>query len=174
MGPHGIGLVSSQQGDDWHGFWTASIMDWPTGFSWVWRCRWRSWQPLPPISLPAGPTWLGPVCRLCGAQLDGLERSLQLCWLNPCVWALSDDFSKFRIFRSVAYMRSDLAGGADRGLGRCPISAFGDTGKGRSARSFGTPRRAYRPVIAAAFAGLLGHSLTPPSPWSTTAIQIRP
>ena len=29
----------------------------------------------------------------------------QLCWLNPCVWALSDDFSNFRIFRSVAYMR---------------------------------------------------------------------
>ena len=26
----------------------------------------------------------------------------QLCWLNPCVWALSDDFSNFRSFRSVA------------------------------------------------------------------------
>ncbi|HIT64472.1 MAG TPA: hypothetical protein IAC37_08560 [Candidatus Ventrimonas merdavium] len=31
--------------------------------------------------------------------------SWQLCWLNPCVWALSDDFTNFRIFRSVAYMR---------------------------------------------------------------------
>lgn len=29
----------------------------------------------------------------------------QLCWLNPCVWALSDDFSNVRIFRSVGYMR---------------------------------------------------------------------
>lgn len=29
----------------------------------------------------------------------------QLSWLNPCVWALSDDFSNFRIFRSVSYMR---------------------------------------------------------------------
>ena len=29
----------------------------------------------------------------------------QLCWLNPCVWALSDDFSNLSIFRSVAYMR---------------------------------------------------------------------
>ena len=29
----------------------------------------------------------------------------QLCWLNPCVWALSDDFSNLRIFRSVAWMR---------------------------------------------------------------------
>ena len=29
----------------------------------------------------------------------------QLCWLNPCVWALSDDFTNFRIFRSVLYMR---------------------------------------------------------------------
>ena len=29
----------------------------------------------------------------------------QLCWLNPSVWAISDDFSNDRIFRSVAYMR---------------------------------------------------------------------
>lgn len=29
----------------------------------------------------------------------------QLCWLNPCVWALSDAFGNFRIFRSAAYMR---------------------------------------------------------------------
>ena len=29
----------------------------------------------------------------------------QLCWLNPCVWALSDDFSNLRVFRSVAWMR---------------------------------------------------------------------
>ncbi|HJC48231.1 MAG TPA: hypothetical protein IAA04_09290 [Candidatus Lachnoclostridium pullistercoris] len=35
----------------------------------------------------------------------------QLCWLNPCVWALSDDFSNFRIFRSAAYMRLTWAAG---------------------------------------------------------------
>ncbi len=29
----------------------------------------------------------------------------QLCWLNPCVLAISDDFSNDRILRSVAYMR---------------------------------------------------------------------
>lgn len=29
----------------------------------------------------------------------------QMCWLNPAVWAVSDDFSNFRIFRSVGYMR---------------------------------------------------------------------
>lgn len=44
------------------------------------------------------------------AAFAGLSLTLwagrwQLCWLNPCVWALSDDFSNFRIFRSVAYMR---------------------------------------------------------------------
>ena len=29
----------------------------------------------------------------------------QLCWLNPSVWAMSDDFTNFRLFRSVAYVR---------------------------------------------------------------------
>ena len=44
------------------------------------------------------------------AAFAGLSLTLwadewQLCWLNPSVWALSDDFSNFRIFRSAAYMR---------------------------------------------------------------------
>jgi hypothetical protein len=33
------------------------------------------------------------------------KEKWQLCWLNPCVWAVSDDFSNYRIFRSVAYVR---------------------------------------------------------------------
>ena len=40
-----------------------------------------------------------------GLSLTVWADNWQLCWLNPCVWALSDDFSNFRIFRSVAYMR---------------------------------------------------------------------
>ena len=40
-----------------------------------------------------------------GLSLTVWADDWQLCWLNPCVWALSDDFSNFRIFRSVAYMR---------------------------------------------------------------------
>ena len=41
----------------------------------------------------------------CGLSLTVWAENWQLCWLNPCVWALSDDFSNFRIYRSVAYMR---------------------------------------------------------------------
>lgn len=33
------------------------------------------------------------------------SQDWQLCWLNPSIWALSDDFSNLRIFRSAAYMR---------------------------------------------------------------------
>ncbi len=40
-----------------------------------------------------------------GLSLTVWAEDWQLCWLNPCVWALSDDFSNFRLFRSVAYMR---------------------------------------------------------------------
>lgn len=40
-----------------------------------------------------------------GLSLTVWADNWQLCWLNPCVWALSDDFSNIRIFRSVAYMR---------------------------------------------------------------------
>ena len=39
------------------------------------------------------------------ASLTVWRDNWQLCWLNPCVWALSDDFSNYRIFRSAAYMR---------------------------------------------------------------------
>src|SRR5699024_1454559 len=41
----------------------------------------------------------------CALSLTVWADDWQLCWLNPCVWALSDDFSNFRIFRSAAYMR---------------------------------------------------------------------
>ena len=40
-----------------------------------------------------------------GLSLTVWSDHWQLCWLNPCVWALSDDFSNFRIFRSVSFMR---------------------------------------------------------------------
>ena len=41
----------------------------------------------------------------CALSLTVWADDWQLCWLNPCVWALSDDFSNFRVFRSVAWMR---------------------------------------------------------------------
>ena len=40
-----------------------------------------------------------------GLSLTVWADNWQLCWLNPCVWALSDDFSNVRIFRSAAWMR---------------------------------------------------------------------
>ncbi|MFR3922637.1 MAG: hypothetical protein ACLTYN_12460 [Dysosmobacter welbionis] len=62
------------------------------------------------------------------------------------MWALSDDFSNFRIFRSVAWMRLTWLA-ALAGSGRCRISASGSTG--RAARSLArSVRRAHRPIIA--------------------------
>ena len=73
----------------------------------------------------------------------------QLCWLNPSVWALSDDFSNFRIFRSVAYMRltwlAALAG--VWGVSYLCIRRYGKGPLGSLACS---ARRAYRPAIALA------------------------
>ncbi|UQT46905.1 hypothetical protein M5E87_17075 [Flavonifractor plautii] len=45
------------------------------------------------------------VAALAALSLTIWRDNWQLCWLNPCVWALSDDFSNFRILRSAAYMR---------------------------------------------------------------------
>ena len=39
-----------------------------------------------------------------GLSLTVWADQWQLCWLNPSVWAMSDDFTNFRLFRSVAYM----------------------------------------------------------------------
>ena len=84
---------------------------------------------------------------LCGLSLTVWAENWQLCWLNPCVWALSDDFSNFRIYRSVAYMRLTwLAGLAGVWtLSYLCIRQYGKGALGSLARSI---RRAYRPVIA--------------------------
>ena len=83
----------------------------------------------------------------CGLSLTVWAENWQLCWLNPCVWALSDDFSNFRIYRSVAYMRLTwLAGLAGVWtLSYLCIRQYGKGALGSLARSI---RRAYRPVIA--------------------------
>ena len=83
----------------------------------------------------------------CALSLTVWAAEWQLCWLNPCVWALSDDFSNFRIYRSVAYMRLTwLAGLAGVWtLSYLCIRQYGKGALGSLARSI---RRAYRPVIA--------------------------
>ena len=80
----------------------------------------------------------------------------QLCWLNPCVWALSDDFSNFRIFRSVAYMRLSWLL-ALAGVWAVSYLCIRQYGKGMLGSLRHSVRRLYRPLAAAL---LLGSSLT--------------
>ena len=73
----------------------------------------------------------------------------QLCWLNPCVWALSDDFSNFRVFCSVAWMRLTwlLVLSGVWTLSWLCVRQHGKGALGSLARS---ARRAYRPAVALA------------------------
>lgn len=95
----------------------------------------------------------------CGLSLTVWAENWQLCWLNPCVWALSDDFSNFRIYRSVAYMRLTwLAGLAGVwALSYLCIRQYGKGALGSLARSI---RRAYRPVIAVTLLACSGAAYT--------------
>ena len=71
----------------------------------------------------------------------------QLCWLNPCVWALSDDFSNFRVFRSVAWMRLTWLA-ALAGVWTVSYLCVRQYGKGLFGSLARGVRRAYRPAIA--------------------------
>ena len=71
----------------------------------------------------------------------------QLCWLNPCVWALSDDFSNFRIFRSVAWMRLTWLA-ALAGIWTVSYLCIRQYGKGALGSLAASVRRIYRPAIA--------------------------
>ena len=71
----------------------------------------------------------------------------QLCWLNPCVWALSDDFTNYRIFRSVLYMRLTWLT-ALSGVWTLSWCCIRQHGKGLFGSLLRSSRRVYRPVIA--------------------------
>ena len=71
----------------------------------------------------------------------------QLSWLNPCVWALSDDFSNFRIFRSVAWMRLTWLA-ALAGVWTVSYLCIRQYGKGVLGSLAASVRRIYRPAIA--------------------------
>ena len=79
----------------------------------------------------------------------------QLCWLNPCVWALSDDFSNFRVFRSVAWMRLTWLA-ALAGVWTVSYLCVRQYGKGPFGSLARGVRRAYRPVIALALLACSG------------------
>ena len=76
----------------------------------------------------------------------------QLCWLNPCVWALSDDFSNLRIFRSVAWMRLTWLA-ALAGVWAASCLCIRQYGKGLLGSLAHSARRVYRPAIALLLAG---------------------
>ena len=106
---------------------------------------------------------------LCALSLTVWAYDWQLCWLNPCVWALSDDFSNFRIFRSVAWMRLTWLKPWP-GYGPCPISASGSMERVSSVPWPGMSG-GYTALPSPSSFWPAPASLTPPSPSSITAIR---
>lgn len=90
-----------------------------------------------------------------GLSLSVWADDWQLCWLNPCVWALSDDFSNFRIFRSVAWMRLTWLA-ALTGVWVLSWLCIRQYGKGLLGSLARSVRRVYRPVIALALLACSG------------------
>lgn len=82
-----------------------------------------------------------------GLSLTIWKDDWQLCWLNPSVWALSDDFSNFRIFRSVAYMRLTWLV-ALAGIWTLSWLCIRRYGKGAFKSLTRNIQRVYRPIIA--------------------------
>ena len=82
-----------------------------------------------------------------GLSLTVWADRWQLCWLNPCVWALSDDFSNFRIFRSAAYMRLTWLG-ALASLWILSWMCIRQYGKGILGSLARSVRHIFRPIIA--------------------------
>lgn len=82
-----------------------------------------------------------------GLSLTVWAENWQLCWLNPSVWALSDDFSNNRIFRSAAYMRLTWLA-ALAGVWALSYLCIRQHGKGFFGSLCRSVRRAYRPLIA--------------------------
>lgn len=90
-----------------------------------------------------------------GLSLSVWKDNWLLCWLNPCVWALSDDFSNFRIFRSAGYMRMCWLI-ALAGVWTVSWLCIRQYGKGLLGSLGHSIRRVYRPSIALALLILAG------------------
>lgn len=84
---------------------------------------------------------------MAGLSLTVWRDQWQLCWLNPCVWGLSDDFSSFRLFRSVAYMRLTWILGMT-GVWALSYLCIRRYGKGLVGSALRNARRLYRPILA--------------------------
>ena len=82
-----------------------------------------------------------------GLSLTVWADQWQLCWLNPSVWAMSDDFTNFRLFRSVAYVRLTWLG-ILAGVWAVSYLCIRRYGKGLLGSLTRGLRRLYRPAIA--------------------------
>ena len=91
----------------------------------------------------------------CALSLTVWSAEWQLCWLNPCVWALSDDFSNFRVFRSVAWMRLTWLA-ALVGVWTISYLCIRQYGKGIFGSLARSVRRVYRPAVALALLACSG------------------
>ncbi len=91
----------------------------------------------------------------CALSLTVWAADWQLCWLNPCVWALSDDFSNFRVFRSVAWMRLTWLA-ALAGVWTVSYLCIRQYGKGIFGSLAQSVRRIYRPAVALALLACSG------------------
>ena len=91
----------------------------------------------------------------CALSLTVWADDWQLCWLNPCVWALSDDFSNFRVFRSVAWMRLTWLA-ALVGVWTVSYLCIRQYGKGIFGSLARSVRRIYRPAVALALLACSG------------------
>ena len=91
----------------------------------------------------------------CALSLTVWSADWQLCWLNPCVWALSDDFSNFRVFRSVAWMRLTWLA-ALVGVWTISYLCIRQYGKGIFGSLARSVRRIYRPAVALALLACSG------------------
>ena len=91
----------------------------------------------------------------CALSITVWADDWQLCWLNPCVWALSDDFSNFRVFRSVAWMRLTWLA-ALAGVWTISYLCIRQYGKGIFGSLIQSVRRIYRPAVALALLACSG------------------
>ena len=120
---------------------------------------WASWRRPQPTSSPRrADLAIVLFIAFCALSLTVWAADWQLCWLNPCVWALSDDFSNLRVFRSVAWMRLTWLPCTGRGFGQSPISASGSMER----------------VFSAPWPGACGGSTARPSPWRCWPVPAPP
>lgn len=82
-----------------------------------------------------------------GLSLTIWADNWQLCWLNPSLWAMSDDFSNSRLFREIAYMRLTWLA-ALTGVWAVSWLCIRQYGKGLFASFFWSARKVYRPFAA--------------------------